>query len=155
MHRRSLHFSQGDGEITFCEAIEMGGFIDLGVDLIKRGMELYGVRSNPLFFPRNVEPRYSEFLTFVGLSVTEDGEQRHLDSQLACLNAIEYLTKFGYSAEQAYLLLGAAPIEGRFSGVVDVPNSCATLYVPTAIFDFDVRPSAEGPHRADRGTAAS
>jgi formamidase len=66
----------------------------------------------------------------------------------------EYLTKFGYSPEQAYLLLGAAPIEGRFSGVVDVPNACATLYLPTAIFDFDVRPSAEGPQRADRGSAA-
>jgi formamidase len=75
--------------------------------------------------------------------------------RLARLNAIEYLTKFGYSPEQAYLLLDAAPIEGRFSGVVDVPNSCATLYLPTAIFDFDVRPSAEGPQRADRGSAAS
>jgi formamidase len=154
-----LHFSQGDGEITFCGAIEMGGFIDLGVDLIKDGMEAYGVTSNPLFFPGNVEPRYTEFLTFVGISVTEEGEQRHLDSQLAyrraCLNAIEYLTKFGYSAEQAYLLLGAAPIEGRFSGVVDVPNSCATLYLPTAIFDFDVRPSADGPQQAPRGSAAS
>jgi len=154
-----LHFSQGDGEITFCGAIEMGGYLDLGVDLIKGGMEAYGVTSNPVFFPGNVEPRYTEFLTFVGISVTEEGEQRFLDSQLAyrraCLNAIEYLTKFGYSAEQAYLLLGAAPIEGRFSGVVDVPNSCATLYLPTAIFDFDVRPSADGPQQAPRGNAAS
>jgi formamidase len=128
------------------------------VDLIKGGMETYGVSSNPLFFPGNVEPRYSEFLTFVGISVTEEGEQRHLDSRLAyrraCLNAIEYLTKFGYSAEQAYLLLGVAPIAGRFSGVVDVPNSCATLYLPTAIFDFDVHPSAEGPQSTDRGIAA-
>ena len=33
-----LHFSQGDGEVTFCGAIEMGGFIDFGVDLIKGGM---------------------------------------------------------------------------------------------------------------------
>ena len=33
-----LHFSQGDGEITFCGAIEMGGFMDLHVDLIKGGM---------------------------------------------------------------------------------------------------------------------
>jgi acetamidase/formamidase len=24
-----LHFSQGDGEITFCGAIEMGGFVDV------------------------------------------------------------------------------------------------------------------------------
>jgi formamidase len=52
-----------------------------------------------------------------------------------------------------YLLLGAAPIEGRFSGVVDVPRSCARLYLPTAIFDFDVRPSSRGPQRVDRGSA--
>ena len=58
----------------------------------------------------------------------------------ACLNAIAYLEKFGYSGAQAYLLLGAAPIEGRVSGVVDIPNACCSLYLPTAIFDFDVRP---------------
>ena len=90
--------------------------------------------------------------------MTTDGEQRYLDSQLAfqraCLHAIDYLTKFGYSREQAYLLLGAAPIEGRFSGVVDIPNSCATLYLPTEIFDFDVRPSASGPKRIDPGQGA-
>lgn len=154
-----LHFSQGDGEITFCGAIEMGGFIDLHVELIKDGMQTYGVTENPVFMPGNVEPRYSEFLTFVGISVDAQGTQRYLDSQLAykraCLNAIEYLTRFGYSPEQAYLLLGAAPIEGRFSGVVDVPNSCATLYLPTAIFDFDIRPSAASPQRADRGRCAT
>src|SRR5829696_1382118 len=36
-----LHFSQGDGEISFCGAIEMAGYIDLGVDLVKGGMERY------------------------------------------------------------------------------------------------------------------
>jgi len=30
----------------------------------------------------------------------------------------------------AYLLLGAAPIEGGFSGVVDIPNSRAGVLVP-------------------------
>jgi formamidase len=153
-----LHFSQGDGEITFCGAIEMGGYLDLGVDLIKGGMETYGVTSNPVFHPGRVEPRYSEFLTFVGISVDEDGRQHYLDSQLAyrraCLNAIDYLTKFGYSPEQAYLILGAAPIDARFSGVVDIPNSCATLYLPTAIFDFDLGPDAAGPQTADRGAPA-
>ncbi|MFF0835077.1 MULTISPECIES: formamidase [unclassified Streptomyces] len=153
-----LHFSQGDGEITFCGAIEMGGYLDLGVDLIKGGMQTYGVTTNPVFYPGNVEPRYSEFLTFVGISVDENGRQHYLDPHVAyrraCLNAIEYLTKFGYSPEQAYLLLGAAPVEGRFSGVVDIPNACATLYLPTAIFDFDIRPSGNGPQRADRGSCA-
>src|SRR5919107_843707 len=64
-----LHFSQGDGEITFCGAIEMGGFIDFHVDLIKGGMETYGVTTNPVFIPGNVEPRYSEFVTFIGIGV--------------------------------------------------------------------------------------
>jgi formamidase len=154
-----LHFSQGDGEITFCGAIEMGGFIDFHVDLLKGGMETYGVTTNPVFMPGNVEPRYSEFLTFIGLSVDrETDENYYLDATVAyrraCLNAVEYLTKFGYSGEQAYLLLGSAPIEGRISGVVDIPNACCSLYLPTAIFDFDVKPSASGPVMQDRGQCA-
>jgi formamidase len=154
-----LHFSQGDGEITFCGAIEMGGFIDFGVDLIKGGMETYGVTTNPIFMPGNVEPRYSEFLTFIGVSVDhEENRNFYLDATVAyrraCLNAVQYLRKFGYSGEQAYLLLGSAPIEGRISGVVDIPNACCSLYLPTAIFDFDIRPSAEGPATADRGRCA-
>ena len=50
-----LHFSQGDGEITFCGAIEMGGFIDLHVDLIKGGMATYDV-PRPIFMPGHTIP---------------------------------------------------------------------------------------------------
>jgi formamidase len=154
-----LHFSQGDGEITFCGAIEMGGYIDMRVDLIKGGMQTYGVTTNPIFMPGRMEPRYTEFLTFIGLSVDHDTDTNYfLDATLAyrraCLNAVEYLKKFGYTGEQAYLLLGSAPIEGRISGVVDVPNACCSLYLPTAIFDFDIRPSSAGPTFLDRGTPA-
>ncbi|MFO7272840.1 formamidase [Sphaerobacter thermophilus] len=154
-----LHFSQGDGEITFCGAIEMGGFIDFGVDLIKDGMNKYGITTNPVFIPGPVEPRYSTFLSFIGFSVDEhSGENLYIDATVAyrraCLNAIEYLKKFGYSGEQAYLLLGAAPIEGRISGVVDIPNACCSLYLPVEIFEFDIRPNAQGPTPADRGSAA-
>ena len=46
------------------------------------------------------------------------------------------------------------PIEGRFSGVVDIPNACATVYLPTAIFDFPVTPSAAGPGTIDPGIGA-
>ncbi len=152
-----LHFSQGDGEITFCGAIEMGGFMDLHVDLIKGGMQTYGVSENAIFLPGTTDPQFSQWLAFSGTSVTLDGEQRYLDSHLsyqrACLHAIDYLTKFGYSDIQAYMILGAAPIEGRLSGVVDIPNSCSTVYIPTAIFDFDVRPSASGPHQVSGGLA--
>ena len=154
-----LHFSQGDGEITFCGAIEMGGFIDFGVDLIKDGMNKYNVHTNPVFIPGRVEPRYDEFISFIGISVDEEGTNHYLDATIAyrraCLNAVEYLKTFGYSGEQAYLLLGSAPIEGRISGVVDIPNACCSLYLPTQIFDFDVKPNADGPISADRGSAAA
>ena len=152
-----LHFSQGDGEITFCGAIEMGGFMDLHVDLIKGGMQTYGVSENAIFMPGNVDPQYSQWLAFSGTSVTLDGVQHYLDSHLsyqrACLHAIDYLEKFGYSRIQAYMILGSAPIEGRLSGVVDIPNSCSTVYIPTAIFDIDVRPSAAGPAQVTGGMA--
>jgi formamidase len=28
---------------------------------------------------------------------------------------------------------------------VDIPNACATLWLPTEIFDFDIMPNAHGP----------
>ncbi len=139
-----IHFSQGDGEISFCGAIEMAGFLDLHVDVIKGGMAKYGM-INPIFKPGPVEPRYSEFLIFEGISVDETtGEQYYLDAHVAyrraCLNAVEYLKKFGFTGEQAYLLLSCAPVEGRISGVVDIPNACCTLALPTAIFDKSIVP---------------
>ncbi|PRH01639.1 formamidase [Burkholderia gladioli] len=145
-----LHFSQGDGEITFCGAIEMAGWVHMRVNLIKGGMAKYGIR-NPVFQPSPITPNYNDYLIFEGISVDETGGQHYLDVTVAyrqaCLNAIEYLKKFGYSGAQAYSLLGCAPVQGHISGVVDIPNACATLWLPTQIFDFDIRPNAEGPIR--------
>ena len=45
--------------------------------------------------------------------------------------------------------------EGRLSGVVDIPNSCSTVYLPTEIFDIDIRPSASGPTKIDPGMGVS
>jgi len=139
-----IHFSQGDGEITFCGAIEMSGYLDIHVDIIKGGVDKYGM-VNPIFKPGPVEPRYSEYLVFEGISVDEfDGKQYYMDAHVAyrraCLNAIEYLKKFGFTGEQAYLLLSCAPVEGRVSGIVDIPNVCCTVAIPTEIFDKDIVP---------------
>jgi formamidase len=139
-----IHFSQGDGEVSFCGAIEMAGYIDLHVDIIKGGMDKYGM-VNPIFKPGPVEPRFSEYLVFEGISVDEfSGEQYFMDVHIAyrraCLNAIEYLKKFGFTGEQAYLLLSAAPVEGRVSGIVDIPNACCTVAIPTEIFDKNILP---------------
>ncbi len=143
-----LHFSQGDGEITFCGAIEMAGWVHMKVTLIKGGVAKYGIR-NPIFKPSPITPSYNDYLIFEGISVDEYGKQHYLDVHVAyrqaCLNAIEYLTKFGYTKAQAYSILGTAPVQGHISGVVDIPNACATLWLPTQIFDFDINPSDAGP----------
>ena len=143
-----LHFSQGDGEITFCGAIEMAGWLHLRVNLIKDGMAKYAIK-NPIFKPSPTTPTYNDYLIFEGISVDEKGAQHYLDVHIAyrqaCLNAIAYMTKFGYSPAQAYAILGTAPVQGHISGVVDIPNACATLWLPTEIFDFDIRPGADGP----------
>ncbi len=95
-----LHFSQGDGEITFCGAIEMAGWLHIKVDMIKGGMAKYGIK-NPIFKPSPIMPNYNDYLIFEGISVDEAGKQYYLDVHVAyrqaCLNAIEYLKKFGYS----------------------------------------------------------
>lgn len=143
-----IHFSQGDGEITFCGAIEMAGYLDIRVNLIKGGVKKYGI-TNPIFKPSPLTPKYDDYLIFEGISVDEDGKQYYLDAHVAyrraCLNAIEYMKKFGYTGEQAYAILGTAPVQGHISGIVDIPNACATLWLPTGIFDFDIRPNADGP----------
>lgn len=143
-----LHFSQGDGEITFCGAIEMAGWLHIKVDVIKGGMAKYGIK-NPIFKPSPITPNYKDYVIFEGISVDEAGAQHYLDVHVAyrqaCLNAIEYLKKFGYSGAQAYSILGTAPVQGHISGVVDIPNACATLWLPTEIFDFDINPNAAGP----------
>jgi len=146
-----MHFSQGDGEISLCGAIEMSGFLELRCEIIRGGMKEYltpvgptPLHVNPIFEIGPVEPRFSEWLVFEGISVDESGKQHFLDASVAykraVLNAIEYLSKFGYSKEQAYLLLSCCPCEGRISGIVDSPNAVTTLAIPTAIFDQDIKP---------------
>jgi formamidase len=151
-----MHFSQGDGEVSFCGAIEMSGFLILKCQIIRVGMAKYLtpwgpslLNVNPIFETGPLNPCYSEWLVFEGVSVDGTGRQHFLDASLAyknaVLNAINYLAKFGYSREAVYLLLSACPCEGRVSGIVDIPNAVCTLAIPTAIFDQDVRPKPGGP----------
>merc|ERR1719171_1197002 len=147
-----MHFSQGDGEVSFCGAIEMSGCLEIKLTLIKGGMKMLPVVGpsplcvNPIFEIGPLEPRYNEFLVFEGVCVDEKGVQHYLDASLAykraVLNCIKYLAQFGYSEEQIYLLLSCCPCEGRISGIVDIPNAVATLAIPLAIFNRDVRPQA-------------
>lgn len=135
----------------------MPGWVDLKVSVLQNGIEELRML-NPIFQSGPVEPKHASYLTFQGISVDDNDKQFYLDAHIsyrqACMNAINYLTRFGYTPEQAYVILGTAPIEGRISGIVDVPNACCTLGLPTDIFDFDVRPTAP-VHKISRGTLPS
>lgn len=152
-----IHFSQGDGEISFCGGIEMAGWLDLRVGIIKNGMARYNI-TNPIFKTGPLEPTYNEYLVFEGISVDEHGKQHYLDANIAykraCLNAIAYLETFGYTPEQAYMLLSTAPVEGRVSGIVDIPNAVCTVAIPKDIFSFDVMPSDKKISPSSRGDVA-
>jgi formamidase len=54
----------------------------------------------PISKPSPIVPTYNDYLIFGGISVDKHGKQHYLDVhiayQQACLNAIEYLKKFGY-----------------------------------------------------------
>jgi formamidase len=127
----------------------MAGWIHLHVDILKGGVGKYGL-TNPLFKVSPVDPHYGDFLVFEGIGVDDKtGKQLYNDATMAMrrasINAIEYLSKFGYSKEQAYVILGCAPVEGRIAGVVDIPNACVSIAIPTGMFEFDINPNASGP----------
>jgi len=140
-----LHFSQGDGEISFCGAIEMAGVITMKFSVIKNGMQDLAMKS-PIFLPGPVEPNFGtgRYLTFEGFSVDDNGKQHYLDATIAyrqaVLRCIEYLRRFGYDDYQSYLMMSCIPIQGHVGGLVDIPNACMTLGLPIDIFDFDILP---------------
>ena len=100
--------------------------------------------SAPIFMPSPVRPHYDQWLTFEGISV-ENGKNYYMDATVAyrqaCLKAIDYLTHHGFTGPQAYMLLTAAPVEGRIGGIVDIPNCSATVSLPLAIFEKNIAPS--------------
>ncbi|KAK5653522.1 hypothetical protein OQA88_8781 [Cercophora sp. LCS_1] len=153
-----LHFSQGDGEISFCGAIEMAGIITINFKVIKNGLSGLGIKS-PIYIPGPVEPQFGpgRMLYFEGFSVDHHGKQHYMDVTVAyretCFRAIEYLRRFGYSDYQIYLLLSCAPVQGHVAGIVDIPNACTTMGLPMDIFDFDISPRAE-VEKLDMGTCA-
>ncbi len=102
-----LHFSQGDGEISFCGAIEMAGEITINFSVIKNGMADLGLKS-PIYIPGPVEPQFGpgRYIYFEGFSVDEHGKQHYLDATVAyrqtSLRVIEYLRRFGKLPSYAY-----------------------------------------------------
>lgn len=154
-----LHFSQGDGELSFCGAIEMAGAITMKCSVIKDGIKKFAMKQ-PIYLPSPVDPLYASQVVFQGISVDNhgDGKQYSMDTTLAykeaARNTMAYLKLLGYTREQAHLLLSAAPVESHVAAIVDSPNACVTMGLPTAIFDRDINPHPDGLEKRDYGQAA-
>ncbi|RSH90503.1 hypothetical protein EHS25_001108 [Saitozyma podzolica] len=138
-----LHFCEADGEPT--TAIEMAGIATLRVNLIPGGISSLSLRT-PMYQTSPADLRYNDQLVFTGLSVDLDGTQTESGGLVAYRNAafsaIDYLMEFGYTREQAYILLSVAPVETKVVATANRPNFVISLGIPLAIFDFDIRPSA-------------
>jgi formamidase len=129
-----LHFSQGDGEITFCGA--------------------YGVSENAIFIPQRRpavqpvagvlrhlgHPRWGAALPGLAPVLPAGLPARHRLSDQIRLQRHPGVHDPGFGTDR-----GSAVRRGG------QPNSCSTVYIPTAIFDIDVRPSAAGPAQVTRG----
>lgn len=152
-----LQFSQGDGKITGFGGIKMAGWIDLKVDLIRDGMRQRRIFT-PVFERQSPGAVSCDGITFQGISVGPEGAQHYLDIRTAYAqayrNALQHLERFGYTTEQAYVLLAAAPVQGRISCMLGHPNVCCTVAIPTDIFEFEISPGAEEARSAPRGDLA-
>lgn len=91
---------EGDGEISFCGAIEMAGVITLKFSVMKNGLAELGIKS-PIYIPGPVEPQFGagRYIYFEGFSVDEHGKQHYMDATVAyrqtSLRVIEYLRRYG------------------------------------------------------------
>ena len=91
------------------------------------------------------ELRYPRQIVFTGLStLPATGKQTRsgmVAYRNAAFSAIAYLQNFGYTREQAYIILSVAPIETKVVATANTPNFVISLGLPIDIFEMDIRPS--------------
>lgn len=69
----------------------------------------------------------------------------------ACFDAIDYLVRFGWTREQAYIILSVVPVETRVVATANKPNFVVSLGLPLDAFTIDISPAGLGsaPYRID------
>ncbi|KAI3958939.1 hypothetical protein MKX01_023615 [Papaver californicum] len=139
-----MQFSQGDGEVSFCGAIEMSGFLELKCEVIRNGMKEYltpmgptPLHVNPIFEIGPMEPRFSECI-----SVDESGRQHYLNAIVAYKRySMQLITSPNLDTpKNRSTLINIFTCQiynptNKFQELSIHPNVVATLVIPTAIFD--------------------
>ena len=100
----------------------------------------------PVYTTSPSEPLYSRRLVFIGLSTTHSGAQTDnggMESyRNAAFQAIDYLVGWGWTREQAYVILSCAPVETKVVATANKPNFVVSLGLPLDAFGFDISPRA-------------
>lgn len=60
----------------------------------------------------------------------------------AAFQAIDYLVAWGWTREQAYIILSCAPVETKVVATANKPNFVVSLGLPLDAFKFDISPRA-------------
>ncbi len=91
---------------------------------------------NPIFEISPLQPMYSEWLVFEGISVDERGRQHYLDASVAykraVLNCIDYLSKFGYSKQQVNKHFELNATSSLVSAPPDKPSRLVSMGLTTS-----------------------
>ena len=131
------HFAQGDGEVCGT-GIEVRARAKLRFNVIKDGAKLYNIRY-PVIKPSESSVRrfnYSKYIATTGYGIIDnrvESENATLSAKQAMINAIELLSKAGYTKEQAYIIASIA-LDLRLNQVVDVPSFTVSAFIPLDIF---------------------
>ena len=132
----------------------MSGIITLRVKVIPSGVSRLGLKA-PMYQTSPSELRYPRQIVFTGLSTSPaTGEQTRsgmVAYRNAAFSAIAYLQNFGYTREQAYIILSVAPIETKVVATANTPNFVISLGLPIDIFEMDIRPSVLGAFMTSNG----
>lgn len=134
------HFAQGDGE-SCGAAIEMAATLRARLTIHQGAAKEKNLQSPHFEFhespyrPGSTDERH--FLATSGIPITEAGENRAADLNLAARNAlaamIELLQERGFDRQQAYAICSVA-VDIRVSQLVNLPNVVVSAFLPTDIF---------------------
>ncbi|KAF6260785.1 formamidase [Scenedesmus sp. NREL 46B-D3] len=155
-----MHFSQGDGEVSFCGAIEMSGFLEVKCEVIKGAWSSTSLRWGP---PSCTSTPFSRSHPW-----------SHATASGWCLRASLWTSRAGSTTwtprwptsarcstpsttwqslatrqSRCTCCCRAAPVRAASAALWMCPTqgaslAVATLAIPTAIFDQDVRPKKGG-----------
>ncbi len=132
------HFAQGEGECCGT-AIEVAATVSLRVSVRTREESRWTPRFPAVEFSEAPEPVPRSYFMTMGIPLTDAGENRDLDLELAARQALLEMVGWleqerGLTREQGYVLASVAA-DLRIAEAVNRPNGLVVCRLPLDVFD--------------------